>query len=237
MHNTLNLQEVALALAAKNLNPTVLNPDFLKYTDIIPVDWELARPPVYTNQLSQLLFSNGVGIVAQPNQIVCAETIGSKELKDVQVIDVACRCIETLSKVEYQAVGINPTGFVTYSSEEAAHQYLCKTLLSPGPWQEFGEAKLKAGMQLSYTLKRGQLNLGINQAVLKAPEQSIPAVLFSGNFNYPVSGSSQSEMLEDLKQLIQSWQDNIAIYRQLIEEKFLPFGTESLNAVPFAVNS
>lgn len=237
MSKHLNLQEVAIAIAAKNLNPTVLNPDFLKYTEIIPTDWELARPPVYTNQLSQLLFSNGIGIVAQPNQIVFAETIGSKDLKGVQIVEAACRCIETLSKVEYQAVGINPTGFVTYDSEDAAYQYLCKALLSPGSWQEFGEAQMKAGLQLSYTLKRGQLNLGINQVVLKAPDQHIPAILFSGNFNHPVVGSSQSDQLEDLKHLIRGWQDNVALYQQLIEAKFLPTRTELLDAVPLAVNS
>jgi hypothetical protein len=227
MQSTLNIQEVAIAVVAKDLNPTVLNPDFLKYSDIVPSDWELARPPVYTNRLAQLMFNNGVGIVAQPNQLVLAESIGPKDLKEVQVAEVAHRCIQTLSKVDYQAVGVNSTGFVICDSEAEAHQYLCQNLLAPGAWQQFGEAQMNAGVQLSYTLKRGQLNLGVNQATLKGPEQTIPAVLFSANFNYPIVGNGQSERLADLQKVIRGWQGNIVTYRQLIQEKFLPSASEA----------
>ncbi|WP_228059627.1 hypothetical protein [Plectonema radiosum] len=45
VNKKLELQELvmpaaggAIAIAAKNLNPTVLNPDFLKCTGIIPTD-------------------------------------------------------------------------------------------------------------------------------------------------------------------------------------------------------
>jgi hypothetical protein len=221
MQNTLTVQEVAIAVAAKDFNPTVVNPDFLKYSDIIPGDWELARPPVYTNRLAQLMFNNGIGIVAQPNQLVLVETIGPKKIEDVQVAEMACRCVQTLSKIDYQAVGVNSTGFVICESEAEAHQYLCQNLLAPGAWQEFGEARLNAGIQLSYSLKRGQLNLGINQATLKDLERNIPAVLFSSNFNYPIVGATQSERLADLQQVIRNWQGDITTYRQLVHEKFL----------------
>lgn len=227
MQNTLNIQEVAIAFAAKDLNPTVFNPDFLKYSDIIPSDWELARPPAYTNRLAQLMFNNGIGMVAQPDQLVLVESIGSKDLNDVQVAEIACRCVATLSKVNYQAVGINSTGFIICDSDAEAHQYLCQNLLAPGAWQKFGEARMNAGVQLSYTLKRGQLNLNINQATLKGPEQSVPAILFSANFNYPIVHNSQLERLADLQQVIRGWQGNIVTYRQLIQEKFLPSGETS----------
>jgi hypothetical protein len=45
MTPTVTIQELALALTAKNYSPTLLNSDFLKYSGIVPPDWELARPP------------------------------------------------------------------------------------------------------------------------------------------------------------------------------------------------
>jgi len=78
MSNSLQLSEIAIALVAKDLNPAVLNPDFLKYTGIIPTDWELANQPIYNNNLVQLVYKNGVGIIVQPNRLNVLEMIGGK---------------------------------------------------------------------------------------------------------------------------------------------------------------
>ncbi|BAY22174.1 hypothetical protein NIES2100_19370 [Calothrix sp. NIES-2100] len=232
MNRNLLLQELAIAIAAKNLNPTVLNPDFLKYTGVVPSDWELGRSPVYANGIAQITFSNGLSIVAQSNRIVIAEAIGNKELQEVQVAQIACQLVEKLPKVEYQSVGINPVGLFMFDSETQTHQYLCQYLLSRGSWQEFGEEPLQAGLQLAYTLKRGQLILGINQAKVQYPDKSESAIVFSGNFNYPLSGNSDSERLLAIQQLIQNWQDDLKTFRQLLEEKFLPPVTQPINIFP-----
>ncbi|MBD1944544.1 hypothetical protein H6F78_07660 [Coleofasciculus sp. FACHB-64] len=37
-------EELAIALIASNFNPTLLTPDFLKYSGIVGSDWKLAEP-------------------------------------------------------------------------------------------------------------------------------------------------------------------------------------------------
>ncbi|MDJ0620793.1 MAG: hypothetical protein QNJ63_29330 [Calothrix sp. MO_192.B10] len=233
MNKKLEIQELAIAIAAKNLNPTVLNPDFLKYSGIVPQDWEFARQPVYTNGLVQILFNNGLGIVAQSNRITIAEVLGTKNYESVQVAEIACQLVEKLSQIEYANVGVNPRGFVTFDSEEKSHQYLCNNLLSAGAWQEFGEGKMNAGLQLSYPLKRGQLNLGINQANIKFPEQVVPAILFSGSFNYSLIGETPGERVQNLQQLVQNWQESVNTFEKLVTEKFLPLATQPDNVSLF----
>ncbi|MBD2643993.1 hypothetical protein H6G30_16490 [Aphanizomenon sp. FACHB-1401] len=121
MSNSLQLSEIAIALAAKDLNPAVLNPDFLKYTGIIPTDWELANQPIYNNNLVQLVYKNGVGIIVQPNRLNVLEMIGGKAPAEIQLATVALQLIEKLSQIEYQAVGINPKAFVNFPSVEDAY--------------------------------------------------------------------------------------------------------------------
>jgi hypothetical protein len=222
MNKALEIQELAIAIAAKNLNPGVFNPDFLKYTGIVPKDWELAKPPVYSNGVAQILFSNGLAIFAQPNQIALVESIGNKQLEEVTVAKIASHLVEKVSEVEYQAVGINPRGFVSFDSPTGAEQYICNQLLSPGSWQEFSQGKMNAALQLTYPLDRGQLNLSINQATIQFPNQKIPAILFSGNFNYPLSGESPIERSQDLQQLLQRWEESFTTFHNLLLEKFLP---------------
>lgn len=232
VNKKLELQELALVIAAKNLNPTVLNLDFLKYTGIIPTDWELKRQPVYTNQGVQLVFQNGISIIAQPNRIVFIEAISSKDIQEIQVAEIASNYTEKLSQVEYQAIGINPVGYVEFDSDIDSHSYLSQTLLSPGSWQEFGESPMKAGIDLSYTLSRSQFNLKINQALLKFPDKSVSAIMFSGNFNYQVVSDNSEEKRTELQGLIQNWKTDLETYQKLIEEKFLSSITEITNISP-----
>jgi len=223
MSNSLQLSEIAIALVAKDLNPAVLNPDFLKYTGIIPTDWELANQPIYNNNLVQLVYKNGVGIIVQPNRLNVLEMIGGKAPAEIQLATVALQLIEKLSQIEYQAVGINPKAFVNFPSVEDAYNYICGKLLAPGSWQEFGGSKVNAALQLSYPLKRGTLNLAINQVNVQVGEQEItPAILFSGNLNYTLLGNTNTEKIQDLRQVIGNWQNDVKTFQDLLGEKFLP---------------
>jgi hypothetical protein len=222
MSNSLQISEIAVSIVAKNLNPAVLNPDFLKYTGIIPADWELANQPVYNNNLVQLIYKNGVGIIVQPNRLNVLEMIGPKTPVEIQVAAIASQLIEKLSQIEYQAVGINPKGFVGFASAEDAYHYICGKLLSPGSWQEFGGSKVNASLELSYPLKRGVLNLAINQVNVQSGEQVTPAILFSGNLNYPLLGNTITEKIQDLQQVIGNWQNDVKTFQDLLGEKFLP---------------
>lgn len=230
MSKNLELQELAIALTAKNLTPTLLNPEFLKYGDIIPADWQLARKPIYNQRLVQLVFQNGVMIVAQPNRVFFAEAMGTKKLPELQIPAIARKYIDKLPSAEYQGVGINPRGHVIFPEADGAYKYLVTNLLSPGAWQDFGTGNVKPSVNLAYPLQRGQLNLSLNEATLKLPEdKSVPALLFSGNFNYEIVGETPQQRLQDLRQLIGNWSQSLKTYQQLVNQKFLQQAVKPAN--------
>ncbi|MFM6113948.1 MAG: hypothetical protein ACKPEO_07185, partial [Sphaerospermopsis kisseleviana] len=76
-------------------------------------------------------------------------------------------------------------------------------------------------LQLSYPLKRGILNLSINQANVQFPDKVAAAILFSGNFNYSLSGNTAAEKLKDLQQIITNWQVSVGTFQKLLVENFL----------------
>ena len=83
---------------------------------------------------------------------------------------IAKRYIEILPHVEYRAVGINPKGHAIFQDEAAIQKFIVETLLAPGPWQQFGEAKPKAGIKLVYVIGDCQLTLTVEE----------------GSYNYPI---------------------------------------------------
>lgn len=101
MSQSLNIQELAIAITTRQHSPTILTPDFLQYSGTVPSDWGLARPPVLTNSVAQVTFQNGVSIAAQINRIIFAELIATKEPKEVEVPAIAYKYIEKLPEVDY----------------------------------------------------------------------------------------------------------------------------------------
>ncbi len=218
-----SVQELVIVIAAKNNNPTILTADFLRYSGIIPGDWELARQPVFTNSASQVIFTNGVSIVAETNRVIFIEALADKDVSVIAIPQIARKYVETLPNAEYQAMGLNPRGYASFdNSEESACNYLSKTLLAPGAWQEVGTTPVRATVNYVYTLERGQFNLSVNEAALRqANETTLPIVLFSGNFSYKIATNSKEEQLKNLYKALSNWQADLDTYTDIVNNKFL----------------
>ncbi len=220
---SLSIQEIGIIIAAKGLNPSVLNPDFLKYSDIVPLDWEYAQQPVFTNSAVRITYKNGVSISAQTNRVAFSQVVGSKDQTPFHVDKIATKFAEKLPSADYQAIGVNPRGLVPFfDNDRGAHEFLFKKLFASGTWQDFGQAPAQAALQLSYVLEQGQLNLAINEAKLKSQSgKTISAIVFSGNFNYPVRGDAGIKRVQTVKERIQLWQSTLQSFQQLVNERFL----------------
>ena len=222
MSSTFITQEVSIVIAAQQ-SPAMLREDLLKYSGIIPVDWQLSRQPVSGEQLSQLAFENGCSIAAQPDRLMFLEAINDKAPEDVVIGDVARRYVEIMKAGSYQAVGINFRSYVPYpTDDDAADQYICSKLLAPGDWQTYGKENVRAALNLLYTLERGQLNLSINSASVQQPEQQpLPILLFSGNFNYDIKEVPAEKRIPTMAAFIDNWITDYDTFRELINQKFM----------------
>jgi hypothetical protein len=228
MSQTLITQEFGIIIAAKNHKPTILNPDFLKYSGIVPIEWELARQPIYTQSISQVAFTNGIAIIAEPTRIMFIEAIENKAVSEIAVPAIAKKYVEALPNLEYEAVGINPRGYITFDQQQdAARLFLTETLLSPGAWQEVGTDPMRATLNLAYTLERCPFYLSVNEAALRNPDEtSTPILLFSGSFSYEVKTETPLERKTSLHQILDNWQADLLAYQEIINTKFLEQNSE-----------
>lgn len=221
--DSLVLQELNIAIATQNHSPSILTFDFLKYSGIIPLDWKPAQQPVVTSQGSQVIFDNGLSIVAQPQVLNFVELISAKQIQEIQIPEIVHNYINALPKVEYHAMGINLKGYVTQSKlglNTTVHDYM-HTLLAPASWQEIGNTPVKASMQLVFTLDRCQFGLGINEGNLYLAEQeTLPIILFSGNFSYGIGGDTNEKRLQSLHELLGNWVIDITTYQEIINNHF-----------------
>jgi hypothetical protein len=215
-------QELAIVVSVKTQTPTILNEDFLKQSGIIPSDWKLAREPVYTDRVAQIVFENGFSIAAQPDRIMFLEAIGDKEIETISAGEVAQKYVATLKLADYQAVGINFRSYVAHNSPAAASEYINNQLLAAGSWQQYGTGAVRASVNLVYDLSERQLNLSINEASIQFPEQpATPVVLFAGNFSYDTSKIPAGDKSTEISKLIGNWKQDLHEYTTLISERFI----------------
>ena len=219
MNQALEIQELAIVITAKNYDPSLLNPGFLKYSGIVSPDWELAKQPIISSRGSQIIFNNGIYIAAQPNRLMFVEALNTKEdISEAEIPQLAHRYTEILRTIEYQAVGINFRGYSTCTNTTVEdNNYLIENFIQPGEWQNCGTSPVKAGLNLMFTYEDKQLNLAVNEAGLKLPESEQAAiVLYSGNFNYDLQDYEPGKGLERLESIVDNWQQDLEIYTDVV---------------------
>jgi hypothetical protein len=214
-------QEIAIVIAVPVEDPTMLNEKFLKQAGIIPIDWQLEREPVYSDRVAQIMFTNGLSIVAQPDRMMFLEIVGDKSIEALHAGEVAQNYLATLKMADYRSVGINFRSYAPQNSPDAATAYINNQLLAAGNWQQYNHHKVRASVNLNYDLDDRQLNLSIDAATIQFPTSlTHPAVVFSGTFSYDLTTSS-GERVTKISAIIGNWQQELNEFNSFITARLL----------------
>jgi hypothetical protein len=226
----LELQQLSIVVAAKNYNPARISLDFLTVSGIIPSDWQLRKKPYITSELVQLQFNNGVNITAQSERIIFGQEITQFQEREILAPVIAHRYVEKLPAADYQYLQTSLGSIYSLGEKEDTVRHLIvKTLLSHSPWHSFGKSPVKASIDLLYELEHCQLNLKVDEARLQKSETStIPALMFAGNFNYPLANYNEQEKLSRLCQLIDNWQKDLKTFQEIVEDNILETAISAL---------
>jgi len=231
----LYIPELSIVVAGRNHNPTVLNPDFLRYNDVVPSEWVLRDNddgPVSSPVFSQVDYDNGVRIVAQPDRI--AFSVSCRDVRAEGTPDLAAlviKYVRTLPHVNYQAVGVNLDGHLQAEEGiEAARHMIVDRYLAKGPWLEFSGGASDATIALIYELKDAVFRLSISAAhyapatVVEPDEskrKSVPVIHLSGNFQTEIEAEERDERLNTLVELLENWRGRLDTFVTLIESKIM----------------
>lgn len=232
MTDKLITQDLVITIAAKGLNPAIINPDILKYSGVIPIEWELVRPAVHSNKSVQMAFTNGINVIGEMNRVMFAEPLTDKSSDEILVADLAKRYAESLPNLEFKGISIDIRGYISAEDAIVANgNFVPERLLADGAWREEG---MRASVNLVYPGDRAPLFLNIMDAVLKKDDETTqPIVLFNGRFNYELDSESTAERLDSLRQALVNLSADRARYSELITRKFLEQPTSAQAEAPY----
>lgn len=221
----MDIQELAITLSAKNINPTILTLANLRSLGIIPEEWELVNEPVINQLQARLNFTNGVNLLAQPQQVTIAESINNENHQSRATPSLAKEFVAKFAKASYQRISIAPKMIVTFGQQQAIspRQFMIDNLINSGPWLEIGNQTPQTSVNFVYQLETCQLNLNINEVQLTSknqPNQAVAGLLFSGSFNY-VGNQNNDQEITQIQNQIDNWSDNLETFREIVQQKFL----------------
>ena len=221
-NNLQDIEDLTISLAIKNFNPTLLSYELLTMSGTVPNDWELAKKPVISPRGSQVIFKNGVEIVAQGNTLNFRQPSNIKDLDKLEVANVVKQYVSKMGNAEYLGLSIAPKIIIPFSEAEGGKDFIHSTFFNNGSWRNFGKNSVQASLTLSYELEDCRLGVNINPAKLQQPNKNdISAVLFAGSFNYSFMQDAPEVASNNLMKQVDNWQKNIEIFHDLVYQKFL----------------
>lgn len=218
----ITLEQFALVVVAELHNPTVLNPDFLKYQEILPGDWELSSPPITTLSFSTIQYTNGINIIAEPNKVQFIDTKGGDPPKS-HIVEIMERYIAALPHVRYKALGIN---FKAYEERTDPYSFIISRFLKSGPWYNNEHELSGLALKFVYPIEKGRaiisLDSGSVNKIIEDKKIEEPVLTSDGNFHRDLDINSKqlSEQIISLLGNVESdWEKYTNILMSLLNEE------------------
>lgn len=184
----------SIVILAENNNPTILNPDFLVRTKIVPPDWTLSQPPLTTPAFSRINYSTGVLFTVDPERFTVKDFAPSGELFPVPKI--AMQYLKKVSHVKYHSLGINFEKAFVFPKPKNAREFQKLRFLKNGAWEMDG-ALSDFATKFVYSFSDFQCNITFSSPmILKLPQyegKPKEGLIISANFHRDYKGVKDHE--------------------------------------------
>jgi hypothetical protein len=178
--------EFSIVVVGQDCNPTLLNPDFLKYRGIVPEEWgwEIAGAPITTPPFAVVAYDSGITIKVETNRFQVSDQSSGDDVGQSKAIEIAVNYIQVLPHVRYTGVGIN---FRSLVEMEKPDDYLVEYFLKTGPLSREQNPLLGVSLKFVYPHDDARLSLSLAGGVVIHQQgdttEKRQGVLASGNYH------------------------------------------------------
>jgi hypothetical protein len=144
------LHSVSVVVTAEYHNPSILNPDFLKFQRIVPREWE-SKLTITTPQFSTIQFENGISWSVDQSTLTVLEPCESEFRNEYFAHEIVASYLDKLSHVPYRNLGLN---CVVAQLNADPERWLTERYLKEGRWLQ--TEPLVRAMIPRFTLDAGE---------------------------------------------------------------------------------
>jgi len=216
---TLAVKDVIFRLGIPDHTPPTLNAGFLQGAGVVPEEWSLAQEPICTAEGAQLVYENGLILLAQGQVMSGQEPLDTPAAEHPQLAELLVRYCHALPRLTYQGLQTMLRVVIVYDGDtDAARRTVCDRLLQQGEWQTFGKAPMQPTLQFAYQLEDQILSLTVAQAQVRQEEEAIgSALVFAGSFEQVVG---EGDRLPQIEAMLRGWTGRRDQLLDLITNRF-----------------
>ena len=206
----------SVALVADNVEPSMINPDFLRHNGIVGSDLQTEQPPVSTPLFSQVVFQGGLTVTAQPNLFDFSQR-GEELTEDVVSADIARRFLEKVPSPHYRAIGINPTGVRPLNDGSVSG--IASVLIEGGRWLAFENVSPMVGLKVVYSCQGRRITMDVQDSKKRESDGSESSgLLFAVNIHRDIEGADQEQRIARLMSILSRWKDDLSDFKNMADQ-------------------
>ena len=210
--NDIKLIELSVVFVANSNNPSIINPDFLRYNKIVDDSYEIQDSPISTPAFSQVAFKNGIEVASTPDRVIFRQS-GSLDKETVVSPEVAKRYLECIPHVHYRAIGINPKGFQSATGEEPPP--VSEMLRNNGAWTSFEDVTPEVQLKAIYHYSQRNISLDIARADVTENGKKTSGTLYQANIHRELTETDSESRNKHLASLLDAWDSDLKDFYNL----------------------
>ena len=208
------LIELSVVLLADNVDPSLINPDFLRHSGMVDRGLRTEQPPVSTPVFSQVAFEGGLTVTALDDRFVFVQR-GEALRGDPESLGIARRFLEKIPYPRYKAVGINPTGVRPLRPGSAG--VVAGALIKRSEGLAFRDVSPVISLKAAYFYESRQITLDVHEARRRDAEGSeLPGVVFAVNIHRDITETDQAQRIARLMSILSAWEDDLSDFHDLV---------------------
>jgi hypothetical protein len=200
--------KVAVVIAAREHNPTVLHPAFLRAEGIVPEDWETAEDPVCTLAFATVTYRNQVRFAVEASRLQVSDTRPGADLAASPVAELATKYLQKLPHVRYTELEVRLQAFHAHPSPA---ELLIGRFLRPGLWNAAPLTLDSLGVRFEYTVERALLDLFLDAGSLQLGGEGKTGLIVNGVYSSELPAEQPIAWAVDL---LRHWPDRCRHFLQ-----------------------
>ena len=207
--------EFAVVLVAENIDPSIVNEVLLRNNSIIEDVDVLSQPPLLTPVFSQLSFSNGLSILAEPNRLHFTQRGEFENGETNRCPRIAQNYLEFTPIPSCTAIGINIKAVVPCSSDRSPHLSMTRFFTQDASWSRFKQMDPDLYFKAVYQDGTKTILIDVGQAK-NANDPSLTGILHQGNFHRNLNRGDFAQLHEQLSRVLKEWKRDLEEFNELV---------------------
>ena len=206
------LNRLGIRLIAPRIDTAHINPDFLRYNEIVAPDWQIDPPVIIESGFSLIEYDNGLSFTATNDDLAISHRAAPLATDEIVSPSVASRYLAmTPWPIEYSAVHIDLVGSMDVADQGIERRLSPLHRLSSG--MIFHDTAPNVQARAVYRFDDKSIAMYISET---GDDNHVDNVNFIASINrYIDNNLSIIEQVEFIDSVIENWKDDIDSFAQL----------------------